>query len=502
MKVTLIGAGPGDKGLLTLRGAECLAIADVVLFDRYVGAEILAMIPETAERIDVGKHAGNHPVPQAEINHLLLAKALEGSNVVRLKGGDPFVFGRGGEELELLVQHNIPFEVVPGITSAIAGPAYSGIPVTHRDYASSLHIITSQAKEHGQPNINFKALVEAGGTLVFLMGVAALNSISDGLLKAGCDPLMPAAIIENATLSTQRSFVGTVQSLPAIAFSHSVVTPALIVVGQVCSLAMSYAWFGHKPLSNRRIIVPRIKPEPSKLAARLRELGAEVDELYYARLIPLPENIQAALDRLPEYRWLVFTSGFGVQVFFSHLIAAGFDVRALAHLKIACVGPETEKEAAKWGIRADFIPLAFSGEALARGLAELGLGQDERLAILRVKAGAEDLTKVLESAGIAFDDIAVYERQTNPLVIADRSYDYAAFASSSAVLGFVEAVRAFDSASADKSSSIDLAKLKAVCIGHKTAATALANGMNVYLSEASTIESLVKRIEELNANGD
>lgn len=242
-KVVLVGAGPGDPGLMTLKGKQRLEAADVVVYDRLVGPEILDMIPPSAERIDVGKNAGNHPVPQEEINQILLRKALEGRNVVRLKGGDSFVFGRGGEELELLIRHGVPFEVVPGITSAIAGAAYAGIPVTHRDYAASLHLITGHRRADGALEIDYDALCRAGGTLVFLMSVASIGEICDGLLTAGMAGDMPCAVVENATLPRQRKLTAPLRDMPRTVRDEGVRSPALFIVGRVCVLSDEMDWF-------------------------------------------------------------------------------------------------------------------------------------------------------------------------------------------------------------------------------------------------------------------
>ena len=242
MKVTLIGAGPGDRELMTIKAMNCLKQADVVLYDRLVGEEIVAMIPETAEKISVGKHANRHPVPQEEIGQMLVEKAKQGLHVVRLKGGDPFVFGRGGEELELLHEHGIPFEVIPGVSSAMAAGVYAGIPLTHRDYASSLHIITGHAKKNGELDIDFDALAKLNGTIVVLMGVATLEKICSRFLAAGMNPEMPAAIIENATLDNQRKWLGTVGTLVRLARENSVTSPAIVIIGEVCRLAEKLDW--------------------------------------------------------------------------------------------------------------------------------------------------------------------------------------------------------------------------------------------------------------------
>ena len=538
-KVTLVGAGPGDKGLLTLRGAEALATADVVLYDSLVGAEILNLIAPGAERIDVGKHAGNHPVPQADINRMLLEKAQAGQYVVRLKGGDPFVFGRGGEELELLAENGVDFEVVPGVTSAIAGPAYAGIPVTHRDYASSVHFITSQAKNNEKPNINFDALVAGGGTLVFLMGVDTLDAICKGLLEAGIDPDTPAAVVQSATLPNQRQFVGNVTNLPEVARANSVASPALIIVGKVCELANDYNWFTRRPLFGKRIAVPRVRSEESRLAAALRILGAQVDEISVATLKPifgLSSQLEDALARIAEYDWLVFTSAYGVEVFFAALLGER-DVRALGHLRFACVGAETTRALSAYGIYADFTPASYSGFDLATGLSAL-VAPGERVLIARARDGADQLIQVLQAAAIDFDDIAIYQRVTaqqesveqsaqpepgqqsmsastvctmtdetveelaetaeeytpastsnNASLAAD--YDLFAFTSSSAVEGIAQLMP-----------PEALGNIKAFCIGERTAQSASAFGMQVFTSEQASIDSLTQEIVRYIQNGD
>ena len=495
MRVTLVGAGPGDKGLLTLKGAERVQNADVVLFDRFVGEEILAMIPESAEKIDVGKNAGSHPVPQDVINRLLFEKVKLGLDVVRLKGGDPFVFGRGGEELTLLAENGIPFEVVPGVTSAIAGAAYAGIPVTHRNYASSLHIITGHGKNNKRPDINYDALVRTNGTLVFMMAAAAVEEVCGRCVNAGMGGETPAASVENATTGAQRKFLGTVKTLPVIARENNLVSPAVIIIGNVCRLSSSYDWFSQKPLIGKRIIVSRIKQGVSGLSDRLRELGCHVIELPGVKTVPLTGPgclLERSLNRINDYKWLVFTSGLGVNVFFDYLIETGFDIRALYSLKIACVGSETEKEINKRGIIADYIPSEYNGAALARGLTGL-VKHNERLLIVRAKDGAEDSTRILMEAGVVYDDVPIYEKTRDIEITGDLMekieklhFDFAAFTSSSSVERFVKAAV-----------NADFSKIKAVCIGNRTAATARAYGMETYISTEATIESLVNKIEEL-----
>jgi uroporphyrinogen III methyltransferase/synthase len=505
MKVTIVGAGPGGKGLLTVRGLEVLQAADVVLYDRFVSGDILALIPDSAETIDVGKHAGCHPVPQDAINNLLLEKARRGKNVVRLKGGDPFVFARGGEELELLAENGIPFEVVPGVTSAVAAAAYAGIPVTHRDYASSFHVITAHAKNNEPLNINFDALVKLDGTLIFLMGAAVIDAICERCINAGMDRDMPAAIVENAASNEQRKFLGTVAALPEIARENNVRPPAIIIIGKVCRFSDRYDWFGKRslPLRNKRVIVPLVKQGTSKLSDSLMELGCDVVEIPCLRVVPLTgpgsaleKTVLHLTEKTNIYSWLVFTSASGVNVFFDYLIDTYIDIRELSGLKIACVGAETEKELNRRGITVDYVPAEYNGAALARGLAEI-VKDGEKLLIARAKDGDKDLTRLLIDTGIDIDDVPVYEKvrdteKANTAIFVNtvtrNNFDFAAFTSRSAVDCFAEVA-----------AGTDFSKIKAVCIGEKTAAAARLYGMDVYVSAEATAESMAERIKELCA---
>ena len=495
MKVTLVGAGPGGIGLFTIRGLEVLRAADVVLYDRFVSDDILAEIPVSVEKIDVGKRADNHPVPQDEINNILLEKARQGKNVVRLKGGDPLVFARGGEELELLAENNIPFEVVPGVTSAIAAAAYAGIPLTHREYASSFHVITAHAKNNDKPDIEFDTLAKLNGTLVFLMGVAAIDDICDGCVSAGMDRDMPAAIVENAAANSQRKFLGTLATLPEIARANNVKSPAVIIIGKVCQFSDRYDWFSRKPLRNRRVIVARVKHESSKLSDSLRELGCDVVEILCFKILPLTGvgcMLGKKLADIKNYSWLVFTSGAGVNIFFDYIIENEIDIRGLHQLKIACVGIETKREVNKHGIKADYIPAEYNGGALARGLAGL-VKNGEKLLIARAKDADKDLTRILAEAGIAFDDVPIYEKvkevKTDAVIdaIIAKNFDFAAFISPSAVECFAKAA-----------AHSQLDKIKAVCIAEKTAATARAYGMEAHVSTEATVMSMVEKIRELS----
>ena len=333
-KVWLVGAGPSDAGLMTLKGKAVLEQADVVVYDALVSASVLAMIPEQAQTVYVGKRSGHHSVPQPQINQILLEQAQQGKRVVRLKGGDPFLFGRGGEELELLREHNIPFEVVPGITSAIAVPAYNGIPVTHRDYCSSVHIITAHSKQDGELNIPFPALCQLHGTLVFLMGVTSMERICRGLLQAGMDAQTPAAILQEGTSAAQRRVVASLSTLVERAQQEKIQAPAVLVIGKVCQLADQLSWTQLRPLDKVRVILTRPKELVSRMADRLYQLGAQVIELPSISLQPYEENelLKTALEHLESYRWVAFTSIAGVRIFFEQLQKYRVDLRKLMHL--------------------------------------------------------------------------------------------------------------------------------------------------------------------------
>jgi len=351
-----------------------------------------------------------------------------------------------------------------------------------------MHIITGHAKKYENPDIDFEALVRSGGTLVFMMSVAAAESICAGCISAGMDKDMPAAIVEKATTNEQRKFIATVGTLPDVARENAVSSPAVIVIGTVCLLSERLDWFSRRPLFGRRVTVARVTPGQSRLTQELTELGCHVVEVLCAKITPLtgPDSkLSEALGRIGEYSWLVFTSGVGVDIFFDHLIETGLDIRRLAHLKTACVGPETEKEMGKRGIRVDYCPQVFNGAELARGLKGL-VKTGEKLLITRDKDGADDLTRQLSAAGIAFDDVAVYEKSIKAVNTPLRPADFVAFTSSSGVAGFAKAA-----------AGLDLGEIKAVCIGERTAEAARSFGMEVFVSAEATIDSMVNKIKEL-----
>lgn len=494
--VVLVGAGPGDKGLLTVRGMEYLKKAEVVLFDRLVSDDILALIPDDAKKIDVGKESGHHPVVQDEINRILFDEALTGKLVVRLKGGDPFVFGRGGEELELLEANGIPFEVVPGITSAISAPAFAGIPITHRDYCSSFHIITGHQKKGKELSINFKALVSAGGTLVFLMGLSSLRNILDGLLNAGMDRNMPAAIIENGTRPGQRKVVGTITDLYDRALEKKIQSPAIIVVGEVCGLSDRFDWFSKRQLAGVKIIVTRPKCSGGTLSARLRDLGAEVVEYPCIELHEIEDNqrLEKALAQLKDYAWLVFTSKNGVEILFERLKQQKKDLRVLAGLRIAAIGSQTAETLAEYGIIADYVPEIFDGKHLAAGLCEIS-GVHEKILLLRALKGSVEITDVFKAQGRAFEDIPVYDTKfvsagshCVKTLVRENPGIYVTFTSASTVEGFVRSME-----------GANLGQITGICIGNQTSQAAVKYGIRHFTSEEATIDSMVRKIMEVGA---
>ena len=486
-KVTLVGAGPGDPGLLTLKGLAALSQAEVVVYDRLVSPAILAMIPPEARTIDVGKEATHHKVPQQQINRILLEEALAGRNVVRLKGGDPFVFGRGGEELEMLAAHGVPFEEVPGVTSAVAAPAYAGIPVTHRDHGSSVHIITGHQRLGKPLSIDFEALVRSGGTLVFLMGVAALSALAEGLLQAGMVPDTPAAAVENGTTSAQRRCDATLATLPERAAAMGIRSPAVIVVGEVCALAPRLCWFDRLPLRGQRILVTRPRDRAGTLSEKLRSLGADVWEYPCIETVPiLPcPTMTAALAHLTDYQWLVFTSPAGVEAFQAELHRMEKDSRYLSGVKLAAIGTGTARALEAMGLTADYIPPVYDAAHLGAELAEQA---DGRVLILRAEIGSPALTEALEKGNMSYDDIPVYRTvYENPRseelrrMLEDGKVTYVTFTSASTVKGFVSSV----------GEEADFSKITGLCIGEQTAAEARKHGIAVRIAQKATIDALV-----------
>ena len=488
--VILVGAGPGDPGLLTQKGRQALENAQVVVFDRLVSPAILSLIPKDAEAIDVGKESSHHLVPQEEINRILLRKAQEGKRVVRLKGGDPFLFGRGGEELELLEEAGIPFQVVPGVTSALSVPAYAGIPVTHRDFCSSLHIITGHARAGAELHIDFDALRRTGGTLVFLMSVTSLPKICDGLLGAGMEPDMPAAVIEKGTLPGQRKLISTLENLPRDAANANIKSPAIIVVGKVCALSNRFDWFDSLPLKGKTVVVTRPENRSGALIQKLRGQGAEVIDYPCIRTVPREPAplVEIAIEKLNTYRCLVFTSPAGPEIFFDHLHRAGKDARALAGLTLAAIGPKTAKALEKYGLYADIVPKTYDSVHLAEALEAV----PGPVLLCRASKGSDAVPRMLEEKGIPYADVACYDTvyaAPDPQKIDGllQKRLLVTFTSASTVRGFVESLP-----------GRDLKNVLGCCIGPQTQAEAKKYGLDTALSQEATMESLLECIAAID----
>lgn len=462
-KVILVGAGPGDPGLMTLKGRRALERAEVVVYDRLVDEELLTLIPAGAERIDVGKNAGNHPVPQHEINRILLEKAQEGRQVVRLKGGDCFVFGRGGEELELLAANGIDFQVVPGITSALAAPAYAGIPATHRDFCASVHVITGHRRRNEALTLDYEALVRMNGTLIFLMSVSTFGEIAEGLMTAGMAADFPCAIVENGTRPEQRKWLTTVGGAAAC-IAQGVQSPAIFVVGRVCGLSDTMDWFDRLPLKGKRILVPRPRPDSHRLAEMLSARGARVVELPAPSAEYLPMDLPCAGERL------VLTAAEAVDALLAAMQGAGLDARALAGCELCCVGQDAMRGLQRYGLKPD-----WSGEidALDDGGSRLLCREDET----QRYAGLAPRARICAAWRV---------RQAEMPHIDLETIDFAAFTTLSSVLSFAQAA-----------GEGRIAGMRAVCIGARTAEAARKLGMDAVQSEKMTLESVAERLEEL-----
>lgn len=490
-RVILIGAGPGDIGLITVKGLEYLKQADVVVYDRLVSSDVLSLSPEGAEFINVGKVMNHHNIPQPEINKILLNKALEGKNVVRLKGGDPFVFGRGGEELELLIENNIEYEVVPGITSAVSALAYAGIPVTHRDFASSIHFVTGHAKDGLVENIDFKALVASKGTILFYMGVSTLSQLINGLIEAGIDKNTPCAAVENGTRSNMRTLISTVENMVSDAEKFQLRSPAVIAVGKVCSLGDKFAWYTKSKIFSKKIIVTRPVVSNNILTDRLKNLGAEVIDYPCIKIneIENNESLLSLIKNLDKYNMLVFASKNSAVYFFKTLNENNKDSRALSHLVIGALGKSTYDELKKYGICADIMPEDYTFTAFAKSLKMAEIHGN--IAVLEAVQDKR-LSDELKNNGFNVTSYNAYDIEYLPLDYIKPMHKYidngamAAFTSSAAVHGFVRGNKIDD-----------LSKIKAVCIGKLTYETALNYKMKVYMAEKPTIDSLIEKLKEM-----
>jgi uroporphyrinogen III methyltransferase/synthase len=488
--VYLVGAGPGDPGLITARAIELIESADVILHDRLIPSGALDACRGDAELVYVGKRPGEAAMPQEEIESLMVARARAGRSVVRLKGGDPFTFGRGGEEAEAMAAAGVPFEVVPGVTAGVAAPAYAGIPVTHRDDASAVAFVTGHEDPDKEDSaLDWEALARFPGTLVVYMGVKQLPEIAQRLIAAGRRASEPAAVVERGTLSGQRTVTAALSKLADAADGAGLRPPAVVVVGPVVARGAEIGWLEHRPLHGRRVVVTRARAQASGLARTLAGLGAEVIELPAIRIEPRieAEEVRRAVDDIYSYALVCLTSPNGVRLLFDAMAEAGRDARALANATVAAIGPGTAAALREHGVIADVVPHESVAEALVDALSELEL-EGRPVLVARAAEARDVLPDALRERGAALDVVALYEtiaeRPDEAAIEAAREAEYVAFTSSSTVRNLVEAVGDRFPAGA-----------RVVSIGPITSAAAREAGLEVHVeAERHDIEGLVEAL--------
>ena len=502
-KVYLVGAGPGDPGLITVRGKYLLTRAEVVVYDYLASQKLLKHVPPTAELIYAGKKGGDkHTHTQEEINQMLIDYASAGKNVIRLKGGDPFIFGRGGEEVERLAAAGIPFEVVPGVTSATAAATYAGIPITHRDYTASVAFLTGH-EDPTKPdsNIDWERLAVGAGTIVVYMGIKNLPIIVEKLIRYGRAPETPVAVVRWASTPEQRSVVGTLATITQVVHEAKIKPPSLIIVGEVVKLRETINWFEKRPLFGKRIVVTRTREQASELTAGLEEAGGSCREYSTIHIEPVDsyEVLDGELERLKEYHWILFSSINGIRFFFKRLFAKGMDARDLKGPAIAVVGKSTADILREYGIRADLIPSTYTSEGLAESLLDQGV-EGRNILIPRALKAREILPETLRGAGAQVTVAPVY-KNVPPLgrkealrrQLEAGDVDMVTFTSSSTVRNFLNMV--------DAASVIELKELlkgvKIASIGPITSKTITDNGLAVDVQpDIHTIPDLIQAIVE------
>jgi uroporphyrinogen III methyltransferase / synthase len=502
--IYLVGSGPGDPGLFTVKGVRCMQEADAVIYDRLAPRALLAYAKPAAEKIYVGKKPGNPTMSQEEINNLLVEKGRSGMTVVRLKGGDPYIFGRGGEEALALKMAGLHFEVVPGVTSGIAAPAYAGIPVTHRHVATSVAFVTGhEDPTKGSQDVDWKKLSNGADTLVLYMGVGQLGEISKGLIEAGRDPDTPVACVRWGTLPEQRTITGTLQDISDKVAEAGLKPPAIIVVGDVVALREEgLDWYERRPLFGRRVVVTRSRAQAGELARDLERLGAGVHEFPTIEITP-PEDfgpLDAAIRDLDSFGLIVFTSVNGVEAFLKRLQFHGLDLRAVPRdAKVAAIGPATAERIEGGGLRVDVIPEEYRAEALIEALGAHPLA-GERVLIPRAKVAREVLPEKLREAGAevvvppAYESVPSSEgKEEVSLRLQSGEIDCVTFTASSTVENFVGAFGAEEAARL-------LERSRVACIGPITADTARKHGLGVDAqAKEYTIPGLIEAVTGLLA---
>jgi len=495
-RVYIIGAGPGDPGLMTVKGTKCLAEADVVIYDHLINPGILHHARETARLVYAGKEGGKHTLSQEEINARLVAEAQQGHVVARLKGGDPFIFGRGGEEAEVLAREGIPFEIVPGVTSAIAVASYAGIPLTHRRHTATLAFVTGHEDPlKGQSEIDWKALAGIG-TLVFLMGVRNLSRIAAGLIAQGKKPETPAALIRWGTTANQETLVGTLENIADLAEAAGFAPPAILVVGGVVGLRKELNWFETRPLFGKGIVITRPESQAESLAALLEDAGARVISFPTIQIVAPEswEGLDSAIRRLEDYAWLIFTSANGVRFFLERLYVTGKDVRDLKGIRLCTIGPATAAALENRGLRVDLVPETYLSEGVVAAFERVAIS-GQRILLPRAEKARDVIPEGLTRQGAVVDVVSAYRtvnsgRDRSELVelIAQRRVDVLTFTSPSTVTNFLEIMGP---------DFLPLpAGIRVACIGPVTAAAAEKAGLPVdILQEIYTIPGLVESLK-------
>jgi uroporphyrinogen III methyltransferase/synthase len=495
-KVYLVGAGPGDPGLLTVKGLECIRKADVIVYDRLVDDSLLEEAPPKAEKIYVGKGRGCHALEQKQISLLLVDKARAGKTVVRLKGGDPFVLGRGGEEAEVLAANGIPFEIVPGVSAAYAVPAYAGIPVTHRRLASSFTVVTGhEDAEKDESSINWEKISTGSNTLVLLMGMGNLSHIVDRLMQNGRPPATPVAIINHGTLPQQRTIVGTLENIGSRAQEEGFEPPAVIVVGEVVKLREQIRWFDNLALFGKKVLITRSENQAKELSRLLRERGAVPVEMPVIRISPPRDwkEMDRAIVNLKRYDWIIFTSVNAVEIFWNRLRANKLDPRHFGTIKIAAIGPATAGAIEARGLQPDYVPKTFTSQGLVAGLKRQEIA-GKRVLLPRADIADNELSDGLTKLGAKVTQVTAYRTAivSKPVssakqMLLDGQIDVITFTSASTVYGLFKVL-------GEKKDAIKQSKL--ACIGPNTATTLKGKGLKAdIVAKVHTTVGLVTALE-------
>ena len=490
-KVSLVGVGPGDESLLTLKALECIQNADVLVYDNLINPTVLNKARLDAKLIYAGKISGNHYLTQDKINETIAEYAANGEYVVRLKGGDPYIFGRGGEEAEYLIERCIDFEIVHGVSSFYAGLGYAGIPITFRGEATSFHVFTGHRKKGEPLDLDFKNIAKSDGSLVFLMGISNLPLIVNGLLSNGMNPHIGAAVVENGTRYNQRVFRGELCSIEEIAKRENIVSPALIVVGDVCKKDLSFFNKLKLPLSGKNILLTATRSLAEKMAKRFKDTGANICEMSLIAIKEIEIEKERLLSEINDSTHILFTSSNGVDIFFEQIKRYGIDIRSLYNKKICVIGSGSGEALNKYGVNADFIPSKFDSKSFLDEILPK-LDKDSKVLMLRAKIGSDVLPKGLKSAGISFSDIPVYDtiidrRKKFELNKDIENFDYVVAASASGAKALVEMIE-------DKK----MLSGKVVSIGPVTTKALVELGIeNIITAKRYDVEGIIDAIKKL-----